>query len=173
MPEFHTPLPKDNANTIQKAIQKIRNDNLENLYVFKKGEQLRRFKGSTNKISIQNNYLFEFENNTLVHNHPSGSSFSTEDVQTIIKFNVKEAFVVTKDYLFHLSRPGSNWPIKFDEPITSERLTAAVHIAEETLNRLVSKNDLSRIEKDKEFFHYIWEIFFQFYEIKYHKISSF
>ena len=81
------PSPRDDANTIDKVICKIRFEKVEHLYIFKNNKQFRRYIGSSNQVVLPEKYLFEIENNTIIHNHPSGSSFSVEDLKTIIRFN--------------------------------------------------------------------------------------
>lgn len=169
MSKIHPPLPKDDAITIEKAIQKIRFDDVENLYFFKNGKQKRRFRGTFNRVSIENKYLFEIKDASLVHNHPSGSSYSIEDIQSIVIYDAHELYLVTNDYLFHVIKPSDGWSIDFNDTLTSERLEVASFLAKDLIDKLISKNELALFEKDKEFLHYIWKIFFNFYEIKYQK----
>jgi hypothetical protein len=114
MPTFHQPLPRDNATTIEKAIENIRFDTVENLYIFKNGQQVRRFKGTVNRVTPPVEYFFEMKDSTLVHNHTSGSSFSLEDVKNAVYHDVAKFYLVTHSFSFHLIRPADGWNIDFD-----------------------------------------------------------
>lgn len=105
----------------------------------------------------------------MVHNHPSDSSYSIEDFQSIVIYDANELYLVTNDYLFHVIKPSDGWSIDFNDTLTSERLEVASFLAKDLIDKLISKNELALFEKDKEFLHYIWKIFFNFYEIKYQK----
>lgn len=163
------PLPKDDAITVDKAIQKIRHDSIENLYVFKNGKQKRRFRGEINSVSVSNKFAFELKDATLVHNHPSGSSFSPQDVQIMIQFDSKEMYLVTPNHLFYLKRPPDGWGINFSDEFLSSQLEAFQSLALSMIENAIVKNQISIYEKDIEFFHYLWTIFFNVYEISYQK----
>ncbi len=167
---FHPPLPRDDATTVKKAIQKIRFDNLENLYVFKKGTQIRRFRGTSNRVTPAVEYFFEMKNSTLVHNHTSGSSFSLEDIKNAVYHDISEFFLVTHNFLFYLKRPVDGWMIDFDSLDIQELWNSCKYIVGNELDKLVAKNELTLLERDKELFDYIWSLFFAYFEIEYRKI---
>lgn len=163
------PLPKDDAITVEKAIQKIRYDSTENLYIFKNGKQKRRFRGDINSVSLSNQFAFELKNATLVHNHPSGSSFSPQDIQIVVQFDAKEIYLITPNHLFSLKRPTSGWGIDFSDEFLEEQMETFQTLALQFIENEIVKNQMSVYEKDIEFFHYLWVIFFNVYEISYQK----
>lgn len=171
MSQPHPPLPKDDAKTIDQAIQKIRFDKIENLYIFKNGKQIRRFRGTKKNVTIAQEFLFELRNAVVVHNHPSGSSFSIEDVRTIVEFNSLKLILVTETATYTVERPVKEWNINFDDETTMHNLNVCYNLALDLIDKLIGKNELTLFEKDKEIFHYIWVIFFQFYEINYQKTT--
>ncbi|RYU92863.1 hypothetical protein [Emticicia agri] len=169
MDDLHYPLPQDDAKTIELAIQKIRYDVTENLYIFKNGKQKRRFKGDVNFVSLSNKYAFELKDGTLVHNHPSGSSFSPQDIQIAIQHNVKDFYLVTPNYLFYIKRPTKGWNIDFNSELIEEQLNALQTLALQLIENEIVKNQMSIYEKEIEFFHYLWILFFDVHEIYYQK----
>jgi hypothetical protein len=171
MNKTYLPSPKDDANTIEKAIYKIRYEKVEHLYIFKNNKQFRRFIGTTNQVSLPEKYLFEIENNVIIHNHPGGSSFSVEDLKTIIKYNAKTLLVATEAFLYSVERPLNGWKIDFDDPRTNKILNSCHTTASNALDKLISKNELAFFEKEKDLFHYIWLLFFSLYEIVYKKTA--
>lgn len=171
MSNLHSPLPKDDAKTIDQAIQKIRFDKIENLYIFKNGKQVRRFRGTKNNVTIAPEFFFELRDAVVVHNHPSGSSFSIEDVRTIIEFDSLKLILVTETATYAVERPPKGWNMNFDDEPTMQNLNVCYNLALDLIDKLIGKNELTLFEKDKEIFHYIWVIFFQFYEINYQKAT--
>jgi hypothetical protein len=171
MIDSNFPAPRDAANTIEKAINNIRFAKIEYIYIFKNGKQIRRFIGTEKQVSIDEKYLFEIENNVIIHNHPSGSSFSVEDLKTIIKYNTKSLILVTNEFLFTVNRPENGWSIDFNYIKTNKILNSCYTTAINMFDKLISKNEITNFEKEKDLFHYIWLLFFQLYEIVYKKTS--
>jgi hypothetical protein len=168
MPKTHPPLPRDEANTIEKAINKIQHEKVEHLYIFKNGKQLRRFIGETNQVIPQTKYLLELKDATVIHNHPQGTSFSLEDFQAILEFNAQKLILITPNYCFTVERPSSNWPITFDDSFF-ELFNSCRLMAEGLLSKEIAKNEISNFDADVEKMHYIWSSFFTFLGIKYEK----
>lgn len=167
MPEFHTPLPRDNANTPHKAILKIRNDSVENFYVFRKNKQIQRYRGTKNSVNPDPTYFITNPHDTWVHNHPGGSSFSIDDIQMAVFHNVKIFILSTPNYIYFLERIGDIWPFNPEEPSVNDYLLTCQERTKEFLDKLIQKNEIKFFEKDEVFFHYIWQSFFQKYEANY------
>jgi len=159
-PEEHLPLPRDQASSVEKAIQKIRTATIEHLYFFKNGKQVRRFEGEYNNVRISDKYLYEIKDSIIVHNHPQGSSFSIEDIVGLIKYDAAECFLVTERYIYQLTRPKAGWDIDVDNEEFIEKYNACKTIAEGELDKLISSNNLTQTEKEIEIIHYIWLLFF-------------
>lgn len=168
MPQPHPPLPKDDANTIEKAIQKIRFDKIENLYIFKNGKQIRRFRGTGSDVSPETFYLLEMKDAIIVHNHPQGASLSLSDLEAIIKFDAKELIIVTQAFLFIVSRPPEGWNIIFNNSF-EERYSDCAMLVDDLLDKEISKNEITLFDKEIEKIHYIWAYLFSFYDVKYKK----
>ena len=159
MNDFHKPLPKDRANTIEVAIKKIRNSPIEHLYIFKNGKQIRRFKGDKNYVAVDNKYLFEIKDASVVHNHPQGASFSFEDIEGIIRYDAAECIVATEKFTYKVVRPKKGWNINVSSEEYEQQLLACKQIAEVEINKLISNNTINPHEKEVEIFHYIWVLF--------------
>ena len=59
--------------------------------------------------------FFFDEGDTVIHNHPSGSSFSDQDVLTFLSGRIKRMVVVTKDREFSLTMPENGVNVSADE----------------------------------------------------------
>jgi len=168
---MHPPLPKDNANTVEKAIQKVKDDFLENLYVFRNGKQFLRFRGTENSVIPDEKYFIGVEDSIWVHNHPSGSSFSVEDIEMAIYSNISEFYIATENFKYVVKRPKGGWNLDFEKDEVNWLLNKCHSIAKQELDKLVVRNEISILERDKEIFHYIWSYFFQLNGIFYKKIE--
>mgnify|MGYP000495319693 CR=1 FL=1 len=69
---FHLLIPKDSASTIEKAIHKIRYEKLEHLYVFRNGKQVQHYVGTFGNVNPDPANFICHNQDTWVHNHPSG-----------------------------------------------------------------------------------------------------
>jgi hypothetical protein len=168
MSQLHPPLPKDDAKTIDQAIQKVRFDKIENLYIFKNGKQIRRFRGTNSDVSPESFYLLEMKDAVIVHNHPQGASLSLSDLEAIIKFDAKELIIVTQAYLFIVSRPLRGWNIIFDNSF-EERHSVCSMLVDGLLDKEIAKNEITLFDKEIEKIHYIWAYLFPLYDVKYNK----
>lgn len=115
--------------------------------------------------------MFEIENKILIYNHTSGFSFSVEDIKTIIKYNAKALYVVTEAFLFSVERPKNGWNIGLNDSIAIKIINSCHTKATKALYKLISKNELTFFEKEKDLFHYIWLLLFSLYEIVYKKTA--
>lgn len=168
MTSTHPPLTRDDAKTIDQAIQKIIFDDIENLYFFKNYRQVRRFKGTTKSVTPEVIYLFEMKDAVIVHNHPQGTSLSKEDLEAIVQYDAKELIVVTSNHTFTVTRPTNGWNISFDENF-KEIFSICSTLADNLLDKEIAKNEFSLFDKETEKLHYIWASLFKFYDIQYKK----
>jgi len=157
----HPPRPKDNVDSPQAAIKKLIHEQIEHIYVFKRAKQIMRFEGDRDKIIIDSRYLIRMRDSIVVHNHPRGASFSIEDIQNFITYNVKECILVTENHIHHLYRPGDDWNINVESDYFLTQLEACRSIAENELEKLISQHEITRHEKEVEIIHYIWLYFFR------------
>lgn len=164
---IHNQLPRDWVRTPEEAIQRIRYEVLEHLYIFKGNRQIRRFIGETNRITIEEIHLKEMKDAIVVHNHPQGSSFSIEDIEAISYYDAKELIVVTQDFTHHIVRPRNGWEIDFSTEPTKQQYEASKALAEDSAMKSIAKNEMSLHEKEVEIIHYIWASFFLLNDVKY------
>ncbi len=157
---FHPPLPRDNIRTPQAAIEKLINEEAEYIYVFKNNKQILRVKGDRDKVIVEDGHLYCLYDSIVIHNHPSGQSFSIEDLLGLIKYNAKECILVTKNYTYHLFRPMTGWDIDVESDLFHEQFNACKKIAENELGKAVMRREINEAEKEVEIFHYIWLFFF-------------
>ena len=167
----HYPLPKDDADTPEKATAKIRSDAKENIYVFKDGKQVLRFRGEVNYVSIPAKlvYMNRMKDSIIVHNHPGGSSFSEDDVAAIIAVDALKIILVTEKYIYSVTRPKSGWAFTLDNPVVKNHLEECRAMAENELDKMVANNEMKLYEFETEIFHYIWSVFFRMNGIRYER----
>jgi NAD+--asparagine ADP-ribosyltransferase len=94
--------------TFKKALgdfeNSTRNDKIETAGLFDyKGNLLFDKRGSKNQVSFTSDEVKMMKGNLLTHNHPSGSSFSPEDINMLVKAELKEIRAVGSDRSYTLS----------------------------------------------------------------------
>jgi hypothetical protein len=166
--KYHFPVPRDEVRSVIDAINKLRYQVKEHLYVMKDGRQIRKFIGEVNYINIPPQYLFELKDTQLIHNHPSNNTFSIEDIRMAIFHNVKEMYVVTKDFIYSVKRP-DEWPINMEDKVTNMVFNKSRSIANEVVDKMVSQFEIGVNDKEAVIFHYIWVFFFNYYKIDYER----
>lgn len=161
MTDIHSPLPRDNVRTPQQAIEKLRDAEIEYVYAFKSGKQVLKVKGDEKKVSVENKHLFRMKDAIVVHNHPQGTSFSIDDIITIIRSDVKEGILVTRQFIYHVYRPSDRWDIDVDSEEFLKQLEVYSGIVDNELEKAVERKEIRREEKEIERIHYIWMFFFR------------
>ncbi|MFC2187350.1 hypothetical protein ACFCT7_08515 [Fulvivirgaceae bacterium LMO-SS25] len=140
---------------------------MEHLIIITKSERVRQYIGTPVSVFIPNRSLFELKDAYVIHNHPRGSSFSWEDIKIITQQNAKECFLVTSKYVHHLVRPEEGWNIDVESKEFAELYEACRRIGQETLDKMVTKNEITLGESDVEIIHYIWVSIFSIRNIRY------
>lgn len=91
----------------------IRENNYETLIVFdKNGNVLVNKKGRAHSVS----YGMDGTKTTdaiVTHNHPSGASFSHQDIAGMVYYNQKEMRATGKEYTFSIRRPEKGWGVSW------------------------------------------------------------
>lgn len=83
----------------------IRNLDVEKSFVLDdKGNILFSAVGNKSSVAIAGT-----TNHITLHNHPSGGSFSENDIKSVLYSNEKEMRVVGGNYTYSLKRPASGW----------------------------------------------------------------
>lgn len=165
--EYHDPLPPDDAKTPEQAARKIRLADREHLYIFRRGKQIRRFIGESNRVTPRPEYLFEMKDSVIVHNHPKGYSFSKEDIEAVVRFNARELILATPNFIYMVARPKQGWSIDFDQELTERQYQTSYRFAVDTVNKQISANEVSFSDKDALIIHYLWVAFFDMNGIHY------
>lgn len=115
----YTPNSYQIQDNIEEAEKSIMNENIEHMYVFnEKGNRL-YYKTSNSKINVlvTEEEKIMMNNNIVIHNHPSGNSFSLSDIKLFITSNMKELRIITnKGVKFTLKR-SEKWDEKMSEDI--------------------------------------------------------
>lgn len=112
----------------------IRANNYETLIVFdKNGNILVNKIGGAHSVS----YGMDGSKTTdaiVTHNHPSGASFSHQDIAGMVYHNQKEMRATGKEYTFSIRRPEKGWGVswksaqaRFQRAFENARLTFSVY----------------------------------------------
>ncbi|MCU0352355.1 MAG: hypothetical protein MUD08_01240 [Cytophagales bacterium] len=162
-------LLKDDGRTLEEAVAFIRNSPVEQVYFFKDGSQVARFKGEKTYVNPSEASLVRMKDAIVLHNHPGGTSFSVEDVKAAVTHDAAQLIVVTSDATYNLIRPRDGWNIDFDIKNTQDIFEEALSLAQDKLRKQEARGEIFSSEKDLLLNHYLWEAFFTHFGIRYEK----
>ncbi|EOZ98898.1 hypothetical protein A33Q_0881 [Indibacter alkaliphilus LW1] len=112
-------------------------------------------------------YLFQLADSVVVHNHPMNTSFSFEDIQMAVFHNISKLVVTTPDFIFEVQRPGLTWGFSFEDDQILNLFNVCQSHARTELEKLKAQNQITYTELELKFFHYIWVLFFNSFDINY------
>jgi NAD+--asparagine ADP-ribosyltransferase len=112
--------------------------------------------GGKSSVSFELSELGLFKDRIFTHNHPSGTSFSAEDIAFAATWDIKEVRACGKYYRYYLKRPPAGWSGEFWNDTL--RLLAEKH------NRNVQREFTEKIRKGEitvdranlEHWHEVW-----------------
>jgi len=117
------------------------------------GQEIFRKSGSKSEVAFNNKELLAMKDSIVTHNHPSGNSFSYDDISLTLQRDLKEIRAVTGRTIHSLKRPKAGWP---DAETVVRR---AVIIEEEVRSELYEQIRLGNItpkQAGKVHFHELW-----------------
>lgn len=96
--------------TIQKIEKRISGDKVETAYLLDKSENVvfSKTDNATDYVCFTNEQVNSMRGNILTHNHPSGSTFSKEDVELLVTSGLKEIRAAGKNGTFSLMKIEEN-----------------------------------------------------------------
>lgn len=118
------------SNNLRKALKStegsIRRNKYESAVVYDtKGRIILKNKGDYKSVSFTDEDIAKMANSIFTHNHPSalgkkgikaiGNSFSWQDLNIMVKGNVREMRAVTPTYTFTIKRPKNGWGISHNK----------------------------------------------------------
>lgn len=133
----------------------------------KQGNILIDKRGASYSVSFTNDECLKMKDAIMTHNHPRGwgypensmqrigNSFSKEDIQLAIKWDLAEMRAVTPNYTFIMKRPEGGWGLSTNEASKAiDRVNAKIH--KEFLNRI--QNGTTTINKASTVhYHRLWK----------------
>lgn len=115
---------REMAAGVLSAEKGISGNDYETLYAFNKdGKVVYQAKGDSNSVYYDR---FEVENKVVTHNHPRGSAFSAQDITGMVRNNMKEMRITSKEFTYSIKRPQRGWrkPIE-----TVAKKAAEMHVS--------------------------------------------
>lgn len=140
--------------TVKAKESEIRRLRYEKAYVFDDdGRMILAKDGEETHVAFTRDEVMQFTGRTLTHNHPSGGSFSLDDINLAVSHDLREIRVVGGEYT-HVMRPGKKgWP-------TLNKLASAYddadHEVGEELWRETLLGKMIPEQANKEHHHRVW-----------------
>jgi NAD+--asparagine ADP-ribosyltransferase len=120
-------------------------------------------KGKHNSVSFTKEELIKMK--SLIHSHPSGTSFSTKDVANLLIFNLDYIVAFNKKY-FYILRNSSNSIAILD------KIQKKVNETDLRLQRMVERGIINKSQKNFSLMHYVWKEIFKKGEYEFYKIKK-
>ena len=95
------------ARAVGDVEDRLRDNNYESLGVFDDTGKMTYFKkGEAHYVMYDPKAV---RDKIVTHNHPSGASFSHQDIEGMVANNMKEMRIAGKEYTFSIKRPKGGW----------------------------------------------------------------
>ena len=164
--------PIDGRTLDEAEIFLAKQQEIEILYVFdERGTQVLKIQGDYETVSVPISHTHLLKNACVTHNHPQGSSFSIQDIQRAVDYDVKEMRVVTSACIFVVTRKEKGWDIDFRDENTLNWLEECKTLARDKLDKEISQNIISLYDAHNFFDSFVWSIFFFNFGYAYKKIN--
>lgn len=126
------------SRSVEKHEKGIRGNNFETLYAFdSNGNIVFQNTGDAHSVSY-NGQGYKTKDAIVTHNHPSGGSFSWQDVGGMVYYNQKEMRATGKEYTFSIKRPEKGWGVTPQQAVT--RFKKALAISRRAYNKQKTGN---------------------------------
>lgn len=112
--------------------------------------------GGKSSVSFTPDELRLCENNILTHNHPSGSSFSMEDVVLAATWNLKGIRACGQYYRYYLNRPPSGWSKELWEKTIKPLAEKHHNDVFQEFTVLIRKGEMTPEEANLRHWHEVW-----------------
>jgi hypothetical protein len=108
--------------------------------------------GTTTHVRFDLHELTNVRKSLFTHNHPDGLSFSPQDVEQAVEFDLIELRAVTS-YCRYILQPNGSWPPFLTIAQALQRHAAAAH---QEVTAMAQACQLSIRDWPKEFQHRLW-----------------
>lgn len=112
--------------------------------------------GEKSSVSFTPDELRLFENNILTHNHPSGSSFSMDDVELATFWNLKGIRACGSQHRYYLNRPASGWSREMWKKKIKPLAEKIHNDVFRQFSELINKGKLTPEEANYRHWHEVW-----------------
>lgn len=137
---------------LTKVEKKIRTQSIETAYVFdKNGKELINKDGGEDYVNFTKEEVLLFKDAILTHNHPMDKSFSIEDVQMLMRYDLAEIRAVGIKNTHVLSTTGG-WITKLSQQTIEEIENGVLR----DLGKRVTFGELTKIEAMALHHHELW-----------------
>jgi len=151
-----TPKSRFDTSHMTKAESKIRDRKTERAVIFDdSGNEIFAKSGTRKSVGFTTAESFKFANNnsTLTHNHPSGGSFSLDDIMLASTHNLREVRAVGRTADYSAMKTVDGWPKPSD---ITKSYNTAYGKTKNKFDRLIKDNKIHWTDANKQFFDNIW-----------------
>jgi NAD+--asparagine ADP-ribosyltransferase len=153
------PAPKEVENLVRNKEVGIKDRKTEKAYIFDKdGKVVFEKSGNKNGVKFTTDELSKMKGNVLTHNHPNGTSFSSEDIKLACDWNLKEVRAIGNNNVYVMKmKDGSNFNTDiWDKKISSE-FDKQLKLAETEHYDQLKQNKINIYEYTKRIYNQTWD----------------
>ena len=133
------------------------------------GKYLFTKRGTVNEISFSPSEFMRLRGTVITHNHPSGGSFSSQDIRLLQKSKAAELRVITENGVYFLKQP-KTWSLEINnlEKIKAVRSDIMKEVAKK-YQKLYNQGKITKVERFQMTSDEVNRIFAERYGIEYGK----
>lgn len=112
--------------------------------------------GNKDSVSFSVDEVRLFKDKILTHNHPRETSFSTDDVQLVMAWNLKSIRACGRQYRYYLNRPETGWSRELWENVVEPLARRAHEEVYRMFTDLIRHGKLTPEEANARQWHEVW-----------------
>lgn len=159
---------KEAREEILKAEKSIKNRKRETMEVYSaSGKYIMTKRGDSNSVSLSVFDYRKLKNAVVTHNHPSGGSFSTDDIKFLKAMPISELRVSTDEGTYFIRKP-DNWPKEIN---TGKKIEEVITDIKKELKpkyqRMYNRGEISKRQRHQMFINEVNQVFSERYGLEY------
>jgi NAD+--asparagine ADP-ribosyltransferase len=157
--KIKVPKEKEVENVIKNKEIGIKDRKTEKAYIFdNEGKVVFEKSGNKTGVKFTTDELSKMKGNVLTHNHPNGTSFSSEDIKVACDWNLKEVRAVGNNNIYAMKmKDGSNFNTElWDKKISSE-FDKQLKLAENDHYDQLKRNKITIHEYTRRVYNQTWD----------------
>lgn len=159
---------KDARKELLKSEQSIGNRKRETMEVYSPtGEYILTKRGDSNSVSLSVFDYRKLKDAVVTHNHPSGGSFSSDDIKFLKTMPISELRVSTGEGTYFIRKP-KNWPKEINTGKKIEEVMSDIkNELKPKYQKMYNKGEINKRQRHQMFIDEVNQVFAERYGLEY------